>query len=142
MSQSYVPRAVRLRVAAAAGHRCGYCLTPASLVGAPLEIDHLVPEALGGTNEVENLWLACSSCNSHKGIKLSAIDPGSGGIVRLFDPRRQAWRDHFTWSETGDRIVGLTDCGRATVLALRLNRAPLVHTRRAWVSVGWHPPKM
>lgn len=36
--------------------------------------------------------------------------------------------------------MGLTACGRATVLALQLNNAYAVTVRQAWVSVGWHPP--
>jgi hypothetical protein len=59
----------------------------------------------------------------------------------LYDPRRQVWADHFVWSSDGERIIALTSTGRATVVALQLNRAPLVIARRAWVSVGWHPPE-
>jgi hypothetical protein len=62
-------------------------------------------------------------------------------VVRLFDPRREAWEDHFVWSPGADRILGLTPVGRATVLALNLNRPSLVRARRAWVAVGWHPPQ-
>ncbi len=40
-------------------YRCGYCLTPQEIVSMPLEIEHLHPIAEGGTDEAENLWLAC-----------------------------------------------------------------------------------
>lgn len=33
-------------------------------------IDHVIPVALGGTNDMENLVVACRSCNSRKGAKL------------------------------------------------------------------------
>jgi hypothetical protein len=141
MTSAHVPRALRARVAAQARHRCGYCLTPEHLVGTPLEIEHLFPLALGGRTEEANLWLACSLCNSFKGARVVAFDSATGGLVPLFNPRHQVWREHFAWSESGDRIVGLTPIGRATVIALNLNRSPLVQTRRAWISVGWHPPK-
>lgn len=36
---------------------------------------------------------------------------------------------------------GLTPTGRATVVALHLNRATLVRARQAWSHVGWHPPR-
>lgn len=65
----------------------------------------------------------------------------TGEVVRLFNPRHQLWLEHFAWAETGDYIAGLTPVGRATVVALNLNRPSLVKARRAWVSVGWHPPK-
>ena len=105
-----------------------------------MEIDHIVPEALGGLTEADNLWLACSLCNDHKGDKIAALDPERREIVRLFDPRRQAWTDHFPWTTIGDRVIGLTPSGRARVVALKLNRSSLVRARQAWVSVGWHPP--
>jgi hypothetical protein len=34
----------------------------------------------------------------------------------------------------------LTRCGRATVIALKLNNFFAVTARSAWVSAGWHPP--
>ena len=61
-------------------------------------------------------------------------------MVSLFNPRRQAWSEHFAWAEDGAIIVGLTPSGRATELALHLNRLVLVRARQRWISVGWHPP--
>jgi hypothetical protein len=105
-----------------------------------MELDHLIPVSLGGPTVEENLWLACSLCNDHKSDRIAALDPLSGELVRLFDPRRQLWSEHFAWTAGGDRIVGQTAVGRATVVALNLNRPALVTARRAWVAVGWHPP--
>lgn len=70
-----------------------------------------------------------------------AVDPSTGRIEPLFNPRRQRRQEHFTWSEDGTRIIGLTPCGRATVEALRLNRPLAVSARAVWVSVGRHPLK-
>lgn len=132
---------LRRRVEAEARYRCGYCLTTQAVVGSPMEIDHLVPEVLGGATEQENLWLACPLCNRYKGQETSALDPVSRQQVRLFNPRRHSWEDHFAWSTEGTHLVGLTSTGRATVQALRLNRKTLVAARRRWVAVGWHPPE-
>jgi hypothetical protein len=77
----------------------------------PIELDHLVPESLSGPTEDANLWLACSLCNDHKGNRIAAPDPGTGEVVRLFDPRRQVWAEHFRWTEAGDEVVGLTRLG-------------------------------
>jgi hypothetical protein len=140
MSKSSVPAWLRARVAAQAGGRCGYCRTAEAITGAPLVIDHLIPEALGDRTEEANLWLACSQCNLHKGDRLTACDPLTEAWVRLFDPRRQVWDDHFRWSPSRDEILGLTPIGRATVQALNLNRLLLVQARRAWVAAGLHPP--
>lgn len=141
MTRSRALRDLFERIAKQARHRCGYCLTLESVVGAPMELEHIVPESLGGKTEEPNLWLACPRCNAHKADRIAAADPHSGRVVRLFNPRRQIWSSHFEWSDSGDVIVGKTPTGRATVAALQLNRAALVAARRAWITVGWHPPK-
>jgi hypothetical protein len=116
-----IPAAVIRRVVAAAGDRCGYCLTPQCYILGPLEIDHIIPFALGGTDDESNLWLACSVCNRHKSQKIVAVDPATGQTVRLFNPRTDRWADHFRWSPDGIRVIGQTPIGRATVLALQLD---------------------
>jgi hypothetical protein len=141
MSQTYVPKELRERVAAQARYRCGYCRSAEAIVGTPMEIDHLIPESLGGLTVEENLWLACSLCNDHKSNRIAGLDPASETVVRLFDPRRQDWQEHFRWTEDGDQIIGQTPVGRATVAALHLNRASLIKARQLWVLAGWHPPK-
>jgi 5-methylcytosine-specific restriction endonuclease McrA len=106
-----------------------------------MEIDHIIPESLGGLTEESNLWLACSLCNDHKGDRIAALDPETGELVQLFNPRYQLWNEHFIWTQRGELIIGVTPTGRATVAALNINRPTLVRSRRLWVSVGWHPPK-
>ena len=49
MSPRAISAALRRRVAQAARFRCGYCLTAQRIIGPLLEIDHIVPEAQGGT---------------------------------------------------------------------------------------------
>jgi len=140
MTSSYVSKKLRQRVAEQARHRCGYCLSSERVVGLHMEIDHLIPLALGGPTTETNLWLACSACNAFKGHRVSVRDPQSGRTVRLFNPREQDWDEHFQWVDSGARIVGRTAVGGATTSALRLNRSLLVEARRVWIAVGWHPP--
>jgi hypothetical protein len=104
------------------------------------EIEHLIPEALGGQTVEENLWLACRECNARKGIRTTARDPVTGQLVPLFNPRAQPWIAHFRWTPEGDQIRGLTPTGRATIHALGLNRPKRVVARQFWVQAGWHPP--
>ncbi len=141
MSDLRIPKALRQKITEQARHRCGYCLTSEFVVGAPMEIDHLIPLSFGGPTEENNLWLACPLCNEHKSDRIAALDAQTNATVRLFNPRLEKWDDHFTWSENADRILGITPTGRATVIALNLNRPSLVRARQAWVTVGWHPPK-
>ena len=140
MTSAYISREVERRVRQMAQDRCGYCLSQQQYVFAPLEIEHIVPCALGGTSNEENLWLACPLCNSYKGVQHEGIDPLTDGVAPLFNPRMQKWQEHFAWSEDSTQIVGQTACGRATVIALQLNNIIAVTVRRAWVSAGWHPP--
>jgi len=141
MSPASIPASLRRRVASQAGHRCGYCHTSEHLTGIPHTVDHLVPLAAGGESTEGNLWLACRVCNEFKGTQTQAPDPETVQSQPLFNPRTQNWRDHFIWDATGTHIVGRTPVGRATVVALRLNRDLAVFARSRWVKAGWHPPE-
>ncbi len=141
MSSAYIPVDLRRRVAEQARYRCGYCLTQEAVIGIPMEFEHLHPRSRGGPTTEDNLWLACSLCNDHKGKRLLAIDPETGVLARLFNPRRQDWHEHFRWAEGGARIDGKTEVGRATVAALHLNRQGRVFARQLWAAAGWHPPE-
>lgn len=140
MSSQSISAAVRRRVAEMSQYRCGYCLTAQRIIGPLLEIDHIVPQARGGTDEEANLVLACPMCNSHKADRQEAVDPETLLVVRLYNPRTDVWQDHFTWIEDGAVIRGQTPTGRATVAALAMNHPDMVAARRLWVRAGWHPP--
>lgn len=57
------------------GTACRYCGTPTLLTykGHPQRrtLDHIIPQAYGGKDELDNLVLACSSCNSKKGASVA-----------------------------------------------------------------------
>ena len=136
----HISKTLRRSVAAAAGNRCGYCLTAQTISGGQMHIEHIIPRARGGTSDGPNLWLSCAWCNSYKGDKTHAKDPVTEEDAPLFSPRTQRWSDHFRWSDDGIHIIGLTPIGRATVTALRLNNEFIVPARRHWIQAGWHPP--
>lgn len=81
-----------------AKNRCGYCLLPQDLNPSLLEIEHIIPTAEGGTDEEENLWLACRLCNGYKGMQTSVIDPQTNQKTSIFNPRTQKWKEHFEWN--------------------------------------------
>lgn len=141
MSKARISPTQRRRIGEQAQHRCGYCRCSERATGVPLEIDHIIPEAAGGSSRDENLWLACVMCNKIKGTQTHARDPVTGRRMPLFNPRKQAWKDHFEWSADGTEIIGKTPCGRATMIALQLNRPLLVIARRHWIAADLHPPK-
>ncbi len=107
---------------------------------ARLEIEHIIPRSLGGSDNEENLWLSCGLCNRYKGSQSTGKDPLTKEEVSLFNPRTLSWWEHFSWSADSTRIIGLTAAGRATVEALNLNNEIAVEVRRNWTLAGWHPP--
>jgi len=142
MPRDYISIEIDRRVREAAKDSCGYCLSPQWLVMARLEIEHIVPVVLGGTNDESNLWLSCPLCNRAKAGRNTAVDPSTNAVESLFNPRMQRWGDHFCWSPDGLRIVGTTAIGRATVRALHLDNDPdAMLVRSYWITAGWHPPQ-
>ncbi len=110
------------------------------LIGLPHEIDHIIPLSKQGTSTEDNLCLACSACNNHKYTKTHFTDPETDALILLYNPRLQAWADHFEWSDTGTQIIGKTPCGRATIEALQMNNDLVVAARAIWVSMCYHLP--
>ena len=51
------------------GRQCAYC----GKSDVPLQIEHIVPKAKGGTDRVSNLTLACEKCNLKKGTNEIAV---------------------------------------------------------------------
>ena len=127
-------------VRARSKNRCGYCLAPQLLTSYKLEIEHIYPQAKGGTDDAANLCLACRSCNSYKAVKVYGVDPISLKRVRLFNPNRHSWAEHFAWDASQTAIIGNTPCGRATVEALQMNGDWQKTARRFWKLTGIFPP--
>jgi len=115
-----IPDKIRKQIEIAADHCCSYCRSPL-LAGVAMVVEHIVPLASGGTNELSNLCLSCYRCNQFKGTKITATDPYSSKDVVLFNPNRQKWADHFTWSKNGLEIIGLSESARATIDLLSVN---------------------
>ena len=104
----------------------------------PFQIEHIVAKQHGGSDAPDNLALARVPCNLHKGTNLSGIDPQTGKIARLFDPRRQNWMRRFRWK--GALLEGKTLSGRATVRVLQINLAIRVALRQSLLDIGLFPP--
>ena len=74
-----------------AGNCCEYCqLHQDDSPLAALHIEHIIPKKHGGSEDMDNLALACIDCNLHKGSNLTGIDPETNEVTELFHPRR--WR--------------------------------------------------
>ena len=116
MITSQVRRQIRER----AHNVCEYChLHQDDSPLAALHVEHIIPKVHGGTDDVENLALACIDCNLHKGTNLTGIDPQTRQLTELFHPRRQHWDEHFELQ--GVYLVGKTAIGRTTIRVLDMN---------------------
>lgn len=74
MASGYVPEKTKAKVRIAFRDRCSYCLASQEYVYGIFELEHILPVFLGGTNDEENLCLACRLCNSYKNIQTVGID--------------------------------------------------------------------
>jgi len=110
----------KARVRERAGDACEYChLHQDNSPLAVLHIEHITPKIHGGTDDLDNLALACIDCNLHKGPNLTGIDPETGVVTELFHPRHHKWEDHFVWA--GLYLIGNTPIGRTTIRVLNMN---------------------
>ncbi|MBD2539523.1 HNH endonuclease [Coleofasciculus sp. FACHB-SPT36] len=128
-----------------AKYLCEYCHSPEFLSTSLLTIEHLFPQSLGGSDEIENLALACRRCNERRYNFIVGIDTETQEEIPLFNPRQQPWAEHFIRTADGIKILGITPTGRATCNRLDFNDefhndGFIQKSRRFWVQGGWHPP--
>lgn len=137
---AYIPVDLQRRVRERFSNCCAYFRCAEELTVSTFEFEHVVPRSAGGLTNFENICLACPTCNRCKGDRQAALDPATGQLIPLFRPPRDAWSDHFAWSDDATEIIALTVIGRATISALRMNRPQLLRVRRMWFAMGLHPP--
>jgi len=129
----------RATVRSRAARRCEYCrLHEEDLPLFPFHVEHIVARKHGGSDNPNNLAWSCHLCNLAKSSNLSGIDPASGRVTVLFNPRRQHWERHFRWY--GPRLEGRTASGRATIAVLNVNAPHRVDLRSLLMAGGLFPP--
>jgi hypothetical protein len=104
----------------------------------PHEPDHVIAAQHGGETTLENLAYACFQCNRFKGPNIASLDPATGALTPLFNPRIERWSHHFRLSEA--RIEPLTAVGRATTFLMRLNDPERVTIRANLIIRGRYTP--
>jgi hypothetical protein len=141
-----ISEATKQSVRERAKYLCEYCHSLELLSANRFTIDHIVPRSLGGSDDIDNLALACRRCNERRYNFVAGIDPETQEIVPIFNPRQQEWAEHFVWMLDGTVIQGSTPVGRATCIRFDLNdmRYPehdsIRQTRIFWTRTGLHPP--
>lgn len=81
-----VSRALRYQILRRDGFTCRYCGGRAPDVA--LRVDHVIPVALGGSDQPTNLTTACQDCNSGK----SATPPDAAQVEQV-DQRALKWAE-------------------------------------------------
>jgi hypothetical protein len=130
--------AQRREVHERAGGCCEYCRLPEADGGVAFHVDHFVPLKHDGTDDMDNLCLACFDCNMYKSHDLTGFDPETGEITALFNPRQQVGVEHFSL-QPDTRIQGSTAQGRTSVRVLRMNLDERVEYRRVLAEFGVYP---
>lgn len=82
-------------------------------------VEHIVARKHGGSDNEDNLAWSCIFCNLYKGPNLASLDPDTGQLTRLFNPRQDRWEEHFRFEDAS--IIGITGIGRTTCWLLELN---------------------
>ena len=138
MNSAHIPADIDRSVRDRAGNRCEYCQLPQSSQEATFHLDHIIPRHVGGQTSIDNLALACVTCSLKKSSRTHVVDESSGNAVPLFHPRIDSWYAHFAW--TADwHVHGRTAVGRATAVALGMNRSAIVSIRALLAELGRFP---
>jgi len=58
-------QAKKARLTSIYGPYCWHC--KCCFPAKDLTLDHLIPQSKGGSDSLDNLWLACSQCNQSRG---------------------------------------------------------------------------
>jgi hypothetical protein len=126
--------ALRQRVRQRAGERCEYCRLPQSGSGVPFEIELIRSRHHKGPTIAGNPALSRVYCNGYKGPNISGLDPLTGRLTPLFNPRRHKCSYHFRFD--GGELIGRTAIGRTTVEVLRINLPNLIALREVLIEGG------
>ena len=129
---------LRRQVISRAAGCCEYCLIHQALVGTTHQVDHVISEKPQGETTLANLALSYTMCNRRKGSDIGSLDPVTGDLIPLCNPRIQLWSDHFDLD--GAHIIGLTAEGRTTVNFLQLNAVERLIERADIMQTGLYPP--
>ena len=129
--------AIRGEVARRAEHCCEYCRIHEADSGYSHQVDHVLSRKHGGSSEIDNLAYACFLCNRHKGSDIASLDPQTRQIVRLFNPRKDQWGDHFQID--GAMLQALSGVARVTIQLLRVNAPERLVERNILQRLGRYP---
>lgn len=78
---------------------CQYC--GVNLTVSTGTLDHVIPKSRGGKWSWDNLVLACTKCNQHKGNRT----PKEAGMKLLTRPRQMSYREYITLTDRKNKDI-------------------------------------
>ncbi|MEO0895439.1 MAG: HNH endonuclease signature motif containing protein [Bacteroidota bacterium] len=138
----YIPAKDRKAVSERAMGMCEYCLMHEDDGFFTFHIDHIISLKHGGTNELDNLCLACMFCNGNKSSDIGTILLPGDRFIRLYNPRKDKWQDHFTFDKDEGILQAKTDIGRATIKVLEMNKKDRCMERESLAKLDRYLPEV
>ena len=132
----WISAELRQTIADRANLLCEYCLIAEADTFYGCEVDHIISLKHGGSSEPNNLAYACALCNRAKESDVGSIS-ASGEFTRFFNPRTDAWCEHFRLE--GASIQPLTTIGEVTARILGFNDSARLHEREEMIRFGKYP---
>jgi hypothetical protein len=132
---SRVSAALSKEVFIRAENACEYCRISIADTYLGGEVDHIRSVKHNGRTELDNLALACQACNRSKGTDLGSIATSTGSLVRFFDPRKDAWSEHFRVNDDGT-IDPRSEIGEVTITVFGFNHNERVLERKGLIEIG------
>ncbi len=71
---AYIAVDLQQRIRICFANCCAYCRSAEALTVTTFEFEHIVPRSAGGVTKLENLCLACPSCNRYKAFRQAGFD--------------------------------------------------------------------
>lgn len=112
-----VSKRLRFEILRRDGYRCHYCKSDGG--GNPLTVDHVIPTALGGSDDPVNLVAACADCNAGK----SASSPDAPVVAAVAE-------DAVRWAAAIQQAAQIQEKELGDVQFL------VGKVRESWL--GWH----
>ena len=114
------------------GHKCAYCKKK----NIPLEVEHMIPRARGGSNRIPNLTIACHECNQKKGT-LTVAEFGFPNLQKKAD---KTYRDATFMNIVRWKLVNHLNCKHTYGHITKYNRTklglPKSHANDAFAIAG------
>lgn len=133
----YISEQLRALVTERAAGICEYCLISIEDTYFGAEIDHIISIKHGGQSIIENLALACQTCNRNKGSDIGSIAFSTKRFSRFFNPRKDKWSKHFRLNDAV--IEPLTKVGEVTVKIFGFNENDRLLERNGLIEIKHYP---